>query len=114
MPRLETFTLTLKTGERGLDATPQYLINGFALDFDSVEGGTGPGETLKATGDPQSFPHSLVLRGPVGGPWDIESAEITYDVFQAEPYTIRLGSVTLDDESDLNIWYERPEKVVDV
>ena len=31
-----------------------------------------------------------------------------------EPYTIRMGAVTLDDESNLNFWNEPPLPVFDV
>lgn len=114
MPRLEKLSLTIKTGDRGLEQKPEYAINGFEIGFDELKGGTGPGETLVATGYPQSFPHSLVLVGPNEGTWDIESIEATYECAADTPYTVRLGTVTLDDTSNLNIWYERPAKVIDV
>jgi hypothetical protein len=114
MPRLETFYLKLKTGERGLPGPPQYVINGFPLDFDEVSGSTEPGGVLEATAHPQSFPHSLVLRGPKQGVWDIEGLEITYHVAGREPYSVKLGGVELDEESDLNLWYEPPARVFDV
>jgi hypothetical protein len=93
---------------------PRYSINGFKLDFDELNGGTGPGETLEALGRPESFPHSLHLTGPQNGTWEIEGIEATYECMGLEPYTVRLGAITLDDESDLNIWHERPAKVIDV
>jgi len=114
MPRLETFDMKIKTGKRGPDKAPWYEINGFKLDFDEMTGGNGPAETLELTGEPQSFPHSLVLVGPSEGEWDIEGIEITYHVMGAPPYTLRLGGVTLDAETNLNIWYDRPPKVIDV
>lgn len=116
MPKLDTFTLEIKTGDRAGPETPTFNINGFPLEFDEVEGGTGRGETLKATGSPQSFPHSLTLAGPDEGsePWDIEWVTATYECMGDEPYTVRMGAVTLDDNSDLNIWHERPAPVFDV
>lgn len=108
MPRLEVFEIEITTGERGREEPPQYLINGFPLAFEHLDGSTQPGATLKAKGDPQSFPHSLHLSGPERGTWDIEGATITYYLDGEEPYTIRLGAVSLDEASDLNIWYERP------
>jgi hypothetical protein len=114
MPRLEQFELKIKTGERGPNRMPRYEINGFALDFEEVEGGNGPGEVLEVIGAPQSFPHSLVLTGPAEGYWDIEEIEATYEVMGGDPYTIRMGPVTLDDESNLNIWHERPAVLLDV
>jgi hypothetical protein len=114
MPRLETIELKIKTGERGPNRTPRYEINGFALDFDEIDGGNGPGEVLELSGSPQSFPHSLALTGPEEGCWDIEEIEATYHVMGGDPYTIRMGAVTLDAESNLNIWIDRPPTLLDV
>ena len=114
MPRLDTFQLTLHTGEAGPGTPPKYTINGFPLDFDEYEGGTGPGETLQAVAHPQSFPHTLILSGPEEGNWEIEGAEITYHCDGDAPYSLTLGAVTLDDHADLNLWYAKPPKVFDV
>ena len=114
MPRLENFELKIKPGAQGPNRTPRYEINGFALDFEEVEGGNGPGELLELVAAPQSFPHSLVLTGPKEGVWDIEGIEATYHVMGADPYTVRLGAVTLDEESNLNIWHQRPAVLLDV
>ncbi len=114
MPRLEVMRLKIATGARGLTQTPEYAINGFEIEFDELAGGTGPGEVLEAAGYPQSFPHNLVLLGPKEGAWDIAGVEATYECMGDEPYTVRLGAVTLDNASNLNLWYERPAKVLDV
>jgi hypothetical protein len=116
MPKLESFEMEIRTGDRPGPDTPRFNINGFPLDFDAMEGGTGSGETLKAVGSPGSFPHALTLSGPEEGssPWDIESVRITYACMGIDPYTVRLGAIALDDESDLNIWHERPAPVFDV
>lgn len=114
MPRLETLELQIKTGAQGGGTTPQYSINGFTLEFDEVEGGVGPGETLTAKAAPQSYPHSLLLIGPEEGQWEIEGITATYYCAGDEPYVVRFGSVTLDDRSDLNIWHERPPRTIDV
>jgi hypothetical protein len=113
MPRLESFTLKLKTGAQGLPATPKYAINGFPLDFDEIKGGTAPGDEAELTGNPQSFPHSLVLIGPEEGEWDIEGMTITYNCAGSQPYNVRLGAITLQDDTDLNIWHQRPARVLD-
>jgi len=114
MPRLDTFEITIRTGERGRATTPTWAINGFDVEFEQTEGGAGPGEIFKASGNAGSFPHTLLLRGPDDGPWDIEEADITYYVNGELPYTVKLGAVTLDDDADLNIWYDRPQPVLDV
>ena len=114
MPRLDTFQLTVHTGASGPGTLPKYSINGFPLEFDEYEGGTGEGETLEAVAHPQSFPHTLILSGPESGNWDIEGAEITYYCDGDDPYTLTLGTVKLEDRDDLNLWYPKPPKVFDV
>ena len=114
MPKLNTFDITIKTGARGPSGAPQWAINGFVVDFEQAKGGTAPGETFEGAASPGSFPHTLVIRGPESGAWDIEEARVTYYPQGAPPYTVRLGAVTLDDDADLNIWYERPQRVFDV
>ena len=114
MPRLDSFKLEIKTGERGGPDRPRYSINRFPLDFDETEGSTKPGETLTVTGHPQSFPHTLLLIGPEDGAWDISGVTATYYCSGQDPYTVRMGSVTLEDDADLNIWHEKPLPTFDV
>lgn len=114
MPRLETFDIDITTGARGRPGVATYTINGFTLEFDEEEGGTGPGETLKASASPDSFPHSLVLDGPKDGAWGIEAIELRFYPSGEEPYSVRLGGVTLDSRSDLNLWYDRPPRTLAV
>jgi hypothetical protein len=105
---LQSFSLVVKTGKRGNADVPRYAINGFPLDFDESSGGCGPGEIFQATGNPQSFPHSLLLVGPADGEWDIEETTVTLWLEGAPPYVVRLGAATLDERSDLNLWYDPP------
>ncbi len=114
MPKLNTFDVVVKTGKSGRTTTPKWIINGFTVEFDQTSGGTGPGETFEATGNPGSFPHTLLLSGPEEGTWEIEEATVTYYPNGAQPYTVKLGAVSVDAESDLNIWYEQPQPVFDV
>jgi len=116
MPKLETFTLEIKTGTNPGPEKPHFSINGFPLQFEEVEGTTEPGGTMNLMGETHSFPHSLALAGPENDApdWDIESVSIKYFCAGAEPYTINLGKVTLDDNSDLNIWHEAPPVMFDV
>lgn len=114
MPRLEQFRLTIRNGAHGGPAHPQYEINGFMVDFDEVEGGARPGETLQALGRPLSLPHTLVLAGPESGEWDIESIDAVYECAGMSPYTVRMGAVTLDENTSLNIWHEPPLPTFDV
>ncbi len=114
MPRLETFDITIRTGERGLDGTPRFSINGFPLEFDTTDGSATPGGVLEATGNPGSYPHSLVLVGPEASPWDIEEVEITYYMEGSEPYTVYLGPITLETDADLSLLYDQPLQTFDV
>ncbi len=114
MPRLQCFDMTVKTGERSCDRTPGFVINGFELEFDNVEGGTEPGDTLTCKGSPDSFPHSLHLTGPEEGTWDISELSITYYPYGEEPYTLRFAPVSIDSDSDLNIWHQKPAAAWDV
>ena len=116
MPKLNAFEIEIKTGARPGPPNLRYNINGFPLDFDEAEGSVEPGQTFRAKGSPESFPHSLTLSGPEEGsqPWDIESATATYYCANDDPYTVRMGAVTLDDDADLNIWHQRPAPTFDV
>ena len=114
MPKLNTFDVVVKTGSNGLDRAPRWCINGFVMDFEQAEGAASPGTTFKGSASPGSFPHTLLLRGPDAGKWEIESAQVTYYPNGEPPYTVRLGAVTLDDDADLNIWHDRPAPVFDV
>lgn len=106
--------LTVKTGARGLEKPPEYAVNGFEVEFDELHGDTAPGGTLSVVGYPESHPHTLVLCGPAEGAWDIETAEVTYHYEDETPYTVRLGAVSLDAESNLNLLHNRPLPVVQV
>ena len=108
MPRLQSFDVSIRTGAAGRPDAPKYVINGFELDFDESTGGCGAGETFDATGAPDSFPHSLVLRGPASGTWRIEGMSITYHYVGEVPYTLRFGPLEIDSESDVNLQHARP------
>lgn len=114
MPRLEQITLTIRTGEHGRTEPPRYEINGFQVNFDELDGGADAKQTLTAVGRPRSFPHALTLVGPEEGRWDIEGIEAVYECGGLEPYTVRMGAVTLDGETSLNIWHEPPLPTLDV
>ena len=114
MPKLNTFDVTIKTGARGLGQTPRWSINGFVVEFEQAKGGAAPGEVFEGSASPGSFPHSLLIRGPEEGAWDIQETTVTFYPNGEQPYKVRLGAVSLDSESDLNIWYDRPQPVFDV
>lgn len=114
MPKLNSFTIRIRTGSQGREDLPKFKINGFPLGFTDVSGGVGPGESCDGNGHPQSVAHSLILCGPEKGTWSIEETEVTYCLAGEEPYTIHFGPVCLDDQSDMNLWQERPLPVFDV
>jgi len=106
--------LKILTGQRAPSKPPTYEINGFEIAFDEMAGSLVPGGTLELKGSPQSFPHSLALLGPNEGYWDIERIDATYYSGTDDHYTIRLGAVTLDGESKLNLKYDRQPELLDV
>jgi len=114
MPKLNSFDVTIKTGDKGAGVAPKWSINGFIVDFEQSKGGTSAGETFHGIASPGSFPHTLLICGPESGIWNIDETRITFYPHGEEPYTVRLGAATLDEESDLNIWIERPQAVFDV
>lgn len=116
MPKLNQFKLEIKTGTLPGPEKPSFSINGFPLDFDDTEGSTEPGATFTAIGSPNSFPHSLVLMGPERGQedWDVASVTATFECERMEPYVVRMGAITLDDNANLNIWHEPPLPTFDV
>jgi hypothetical protein len=113
MPLLDTLELKIKTGQRGLGQPPSYAINGHTVEFEEITGGVGPHETVEVSHSPRSFAHSLMLIGPDEGFWDIEQIDATFHI-GGNPYAVRLGAVTLDNETKLNLWYDRPPALLDV
>lgn len=114
MPRLETFDIEIRTGDRGRGDAPGFFINGFPCDFEKAEGGCSTGQVFKATGAPMSFAHTLRLAGPKSGEWDVKETRITFHPSGEESWSVRFGAVTLDAKSDMNIWQDRPAPTFDV
>ena len=115
MPRLESFTIKIKTGENGRGDSPKFAFNTIPCEFEDVTGSCEAGEVMEGFFAPRSFVHSFTLTGPDSGTWDIEEVEITFLIAgEFEPYTIKFGPAKLDGESDLNLWQERPAEVWDV
>lgn len=114
MPKLNAFEVRVKTGQHGMEQTPRYSINGFALDFDQESGDVRPGGHFEGRGMPDSFPHSLHLIGPEEGVWDIDELSITYHPAGEPPYVLRFAPITLDAESNLSIWHPRQAVMFDV
>ncbi|MBN1517257.1 helicase [Candidatus Sumerlaeota bacterium] len=114
MPRLESFTIKLKTGENGRGDIPSFVFNGIPCQFEQVNGSAQSGEVMEGFFSPRSFTHSFILRGPESGVWDIESTEVTYQVAGQEPYSVKFDGVQLDPSTDLNLWHEPPSEEFDV
>ena len=114
MPRLESFTIKITTGDNGRDDIPGFAFNSIPCEFEEVSGNAKTNEAMEGFFAPRSFTHSFVLKGPEQGSWDIKETEITYLVDGQEPYSVRFGAVSLDSNSDMNLWHEPPSEEFDV
>jgi len=115
MRQLDHFMLQLRTGPRGRQDVPRVCFNDeVCYELENVEGTTASGDVLTGAYGPRKAVHKFVLEGPETGYWDIEEAEVTLSVRHREPYSVRLGPITLNAQSDLNLWYESPEDTFDV
>lgn len=114
MARLRTFVWRVTFGENAPDTLPEYLINGFEVPFDDVEGEPGPGRTVTATAHPESYPHTLVLQGPPAGQWDLLESSITYHYENEPPWTCRLGAVVLRENRHFQLLYAKPNRIIQV
>ncbi len=108
MPRLNTFKVTVETGDTGTPGPVKFSINNHTLPFEDTQGGTAPGETFEGRFEVNSYAHSLTLVGPEEGRWDIRRITVDYDCDHTEPYTVNFGAVTLDDTNQVNIWQDPP------
>lgn len=115
MPRLNTFKLKIKTGERGFTGqAPEFKMNGHRMPLGNFEGSAAPGGECSGGFQPYSFAHSLTLVGPTSGEWDIERIDVSYEVANEPPYSAIFGKVTLDPDTELNLWQEPPLPTFDV
>jgi hypothetical protein len=114
MDRLDNFTLKLRTGPRGRDDLPHVRINDVNYELENVTGDASSGSVLSGSFAPLKTIQQFVLEGPNGGFWDVEETEISFQPHQHQPYTVRLGPVTLDSYSDMNLWYDSPENTFEV
>jgi len=114
MPKLNTFSIKIETGERGTEDPVKFNINGFPIPFENGAGGTGPGQVFEASYEINSFPHSLALVGPEKGAWDIKKISLEYLCQESKPYSVTFGEVTLDATTEVNIWQEPPLPSFDV
>lgn len=114
MPRIETFTVAIKTGSLGTLESPRFCFNGFDCEFDDPTGGTGAGQRFDGRFAPRSVPHQLYLSGPTEGTWEIAGIEIHYELSDGDQYDLRFGAVTLDGTNAVNLWRQRPQPTFDV
>lgn len=114
MPRIETFTVAIRTGGVGTPEPPRFCFNGFDCEFDDPTGGTGAGERFEGSFAPRSVPHALYLSGPTEGTWEVSGIDIHYELSGGEAYDIRLGAVTLDGSNAVNLWRQQPRPSFDV
>ncbi len=114
MPRVNRLAISIETGESGRSEPVTFEFNGHELPFENVSGGTGPNEVFEGEFAPNSFAHSVVLVGPKEGEWNIAGFTVNYEIMGDDPYTVRFGEVTLDQETSVNIWQDPPLKAFDV
>jgi hypothetical protein len=114
MPRIETFSVAIKTGSVGTQESPRFCFNGYDCEFDEPTGGTGVGQQFEGRFAPRSVPHQLYLSGPTEGTWEIAGIDIHYELSDGDQYDICLGAVTLDGTNAVNLWRQRPQPSVDV
>ncbi len=111
MPKLISFKVKIETGETGTTGPVKFSINGHTVPFEEVEGGVGAGETFAGSYEVNSFAHSLAVVGPDDGKWEIKNISVDFDCDNTSPYSIKLGGVTLDETTEVNIWRDPPRPV---
>ncbi|NIQ03174.1 MAG: helicase [Nitrospinaceae bacterium] len=114
MPKLKRFKIQIDTGRTGTGEPVFFTINNHKLPLEDTRGKVQPGETFEGGFEIGSFVHSLTLVGPETGKWDIRKVQLDFECENTDPYSIVLGEVTLDPETELNIWREPPLPTWDV
>ncbi len=108
MPRLNTFKVTIETGDRGTSGPVQFSFNNHTLPFANVQGGTKAGETFEGDFEVNSFPHSLTLVGPEQGEWQLNKITVDYNCENLPPYSVTFDALALDATNQVNIWQDPP------
>ena len=114
MPKLNRFKITVETGDTATEGPVLFNINNHELPFEDASGGTGKGEIFKGGFEINSFAHTLNLVGPKEGLWNIKKITVDYECESAEPYSVNFGEVTLDGQTEVNIWQDPPIAAFDV
>jgi membrane-bound inhibitor of C-type lysozyme len=114
MPRVNTFKVTVQTGEQGISEPVQFNFNNHKLPFENVVGSAEAGNMFEGGYEVNSFAHSLTLVGPESGKWEIEKISVEYACENEKPYTVNFGAVTLDETTEVNIWQDPPVLAFDV
>jgi hypothetical protein len=114
MPKVNTFKVTVQTGQQGMSENVHFNFNNHKMPFEDVIGSAESGKTFEGSFSVNSFAHSLTLVGPESGKWEIEKISIEYDCESEKPYTVHFGRVTLDETTEVNIWQDSPVPAFDV
>lgn len=115
VPKIETLTVRIATGESGTQDPVRVRFNTFEIPLKPIVGGCGPREAYEGTFRLGSMGHSCVLLGPTTGTWDIESMEVRWDFGpMAPPIVHRFGPLKLDAGQEINILDEPPPPPFDV
>ena len=106
MPRLISFGVKITTGQQELKEPVRCCINGHTQTMTNTCGGTALGEVFTGDFTVNSFVHSLTIVGPDEGLWDIKTIEVDYECADSDPYKAQFGAVSLDEETEVNIWVD--------
>lgn len=114
MPKLNSFKIKIETGDQGTDGPVLFSINRHNMPFENVTGVTDAGQVFEGDFEVNSFAHSLTLVGPEKGEWNIKKISVDFNCEGTQPYSMSYGEVTLDENSQANLWQDPPQPVFDV
>lgn len=114
MPRLNKFTMEVKTASVGIKEDVRINFNGHIVSPDNPSGATEAGDVFQGEFSPMSYVHQMSLLGPKSGLWDIEQINMVYELEDEEPYAVSYGPILLDQSNHVNIWEEKSPPTFDV
>ena len=115
MPKIETVTVRIATGESGTSDPVRIRFNNFEIPLKALSGGCGPHETFEGTFRLGSMGHACVLLGPKSGTWDLQTLEVTWNYGPVgDPVTYRFAGMSLKAGGEINILEEPPPPPFDV
>jgi hypothetical protein len=107
MAKVRRVSVDISTGERGHGEPVVLEFNSHPLLLRPIEGSTTSGARFVGQFEPDSVAHSVTLRGPEVGTWDIVRAVVTYTT-GTTTYNVEFDSFELGPETSANIWEDEP------